>query len=145
MAVRKKFILTDDFRKNVFNVPEGYFETQQGRLVDRVLDAEPQEQLSWSQALRPQLAFATTFVALVLAGYGGVFLLNNLDKPYDAATPMSLDDFYTSAIGGMNALDEQAVLRMLDERRIDPSINTEDIIDYLTSTHVSLVDIASLE
>jgi hypothetical protein len=145
MTVGKKFILTDDFKKNVFTVPEGYFETQQIRLIDRVLDAEPQEEVSWAQALRPQLAFAATFVALVMAGYGGVFLLNEFDKPNDVATPMSLDDFYASAIGGMNSLDEQAVLHVFDDDKIDHSINTEDIIDYLASTHVSLADIASLE
>lgn len=143
MAVEKKFVLTDGLKKNVFNVPEGYFESLQDRLVEQVLDAEPQQQpLSWRGTLRPQLAFAATFVALVVAGYGGVALLNNLNSGGDPATPASLDDFYTAALG---TLDEQAVLRVIDEEKIDPSVNTEDIIDYLASTHVSLTDIASLE
>jgi hypothetical protein len=145
MAVEKNFILTDDFKKNVFKVPEGYFDILQDRLVERISDAEPQEQLSWSQALRPQLAFAATFVALVVAGYGGMVLLNNLGQSNDVATPASLDDFYASTIGGMYNLDEQAMLRVIDEKETDHSINTEDIIDYLASTHVSLADIASLE
>ena len=144
MAVKEKFILTDGLKKNVFNTPEGYFDSLQDRLVERVLDAEPQQQLSWFQGLRPQLAFAASFVALVVAGYGGVALLNNLKPDSNPAASASPDDFYTSAIE-MFRLDEQAVLRVIDEEKIDPSINTEDIIDYLTATHVSLADIASLE
>lgn len=144
MAVEKKFMLTDDLKKNVFNVPEEYFETLQDRLVEQVLDAEPQQQLSWFQTLRPQVAFAAAFVALVGVGYGGVVLLNNLGPANDPAAPMSLDDFYASAIDMYN-LDEQSVLRVIDEEKIDHSVNTEDIIDYLASTHVSLTDIASLE
>jgi hypothetical protein len=125
-------------------VPEGYFETLQDRLVDAVLDAEPPKQLSWSQALRPQLAFAAAFVGLVVAGYGGVMLMQNLTSNDDPVVTVSLDDFYTSAID-MYHFDEQSVLRVINEEKIDPSVNTEDIIDYLASTHVSLADIASLE
>ena len=142
MVVEKKFMLTDDLRKNVFNVPEGYFDILQDRLVERISEAEPQPQLSWFQALRPQLAFAAAFVALVAAGYGGMVLLNNLSPANDPAIPASLDDFYASAL---YHLDEQAVLHVIDEEKIDHSINTEDIIDYLASTHVSLADIASLD
>ncbi|MDR2449103.1 MAG: hypothetical protein LBD52_04010 [Prevotellaceae bacterium] len=144
MAVKKKFMLTDDLKKNVFNVPEGYFETLQDRLVEQVLDAEPQQQLSWFQALRPQLAFAAAFVSLVGIGYGGMVLLDHLSAVSDPVDPVSLDDFYASAIEMYN-LDEQAVLRVINEEKIDHSVNTEDIIDYLVSTHVSLTDIASLE
>jgi hypothetical protein len=144
MAVKEKFILTDDLKKNVFNAPEGYFDSLQDRIAERVSAAEPQQQLSWFQVLRPQLAFAASFVALVVAGYGGVVLLNNLGAANDPVDPVSLDDFYASTIGMYN-LDEQAVLRVIDEEKIDHSINTEDIIDYLASTHVSLADIASLE
>jgi hypothetical protein len=146
MAVKKKFMLTDDLKKNVFNVPERYFETFQDRLVERISDAEPQlqPQLSWFQAFRPQLAFAAAFVALVAAGYGGMMLLNNLNPADDPTVPASLDDFYASAIE-MYSLDEQAALRVIDEEKVDHSVNMEDIIDYLASTHVSLADIASLE
>ncbi|MDR3180332.1 MAG: hypothetical protein LBT61_00170 [Prevotellaceae bacterium] len=143
MSVEKKFMLTDDLKKNVFAVPEGYFESLQDRLVERISDAEPQQQqLPWFQVLRPQLAFAAAFVALVVAGYGGMVLLNNLNSPDDPAVPASLDDFYASALYN---LDEQAVLRVIDEEKIDHSVDTEDIINYLVSTHVSLADIASLE
>jgi hypothetical protein len=144
MVVEKKFILTDDFKRNVFTAPEGYFETLQDRLVDAVLAAEPPKQLSWYQALRPQLAFAAAFVALVVAGYGGVVLLHNLTPNDDPAASVSLDDFYTSTIERYH-LDEHAVLRVINEEKVDHSVNTEDIIDYLVSTHVSLADIASLE
>ena len=144
MAVKKKFMLTDDLKKNVFNVPEGYFETLQDRLVERVLDAEPQQQLSWFQVLRPQLAFAAAFVALVGVGYGGMVLFDHLSAVNNPVDPVSLDDFYASALEMYN-LDEQVVLRVIDEEKIDHSVNMEDIIDYLASTHVSLTDIASLE
>jgi hypothetical protein len=144
MAVGKKFMLTDDLKKNVFNVPEGYFESFQDRLVERISDADPPQQLSWVRLLRPQLAFAAAFVALVVAGYGGMVLLGNLNPADDPAASVSLDDFYATAIENYN-LDEQAVLRVIEEEKIDHSVNTEDIIDYLASTHVSLADIASLE
>ncbi|MDR3184830.1 MAG: hypothetical protein LBT49_05440 [Prevotellaceae bacterium] len=145
MAVKKEFILTDDLKKNVFNVPERYFESLQDRIAERMSAGEPQPQLSWIQALRPQLAFAASFVALAVAGYGGVVLLNNLNAGEDATTvSTSLDDFYTSTLETYR-LDEQSVLRVIDEEKVDPSVNTEDIIDYLSSTHVSLADIASLE
>jgi hypothetical protein len=144
MAVKEKFILTDDLKKNVFVAPEGYFEALQDRLVERILDTESQEPLSWFQVLRPQLAFAAAFVGLVVAGYSGAVLLGNLNSSGDTAAPMSLDDFYASAIE-KHHLDEQAVLYVIDEEKTDPSVNTEDIIDYLASTQLSLADIASLE
>jgi hypothetical protein len=144
MAVEKKFILTDDLKKNVFNAPEGYFESLQDRIAEQLSAAEPQQERAWVRVLRPQLAFAASFAALAAAGFGGVTLLNNLNAGKETTAPLSLDDFYASAIETYR-LDEKSVLRVMDEGHADPSVNTEDIIDYLASSNVSLADIASLE
>jgi hypothetical protein len=145
MIANNKFELTSELKQNAFTTPEGYFDTLYDRLVDGVIAAAPQKQPSWFKALRPQLAFAMSFIALVVAGYGGLTLLNYLAPAHDATVPASLDDFYVSAFDMLN-VDEQTMLHvMADEEKIDLSVNTEEIINYLASTHVSLADIASLE
>jgi hypothetical protein len=137
---KKKFILTDEYKQNVFAVPEGYFDAMQERLTERIA-AESRPQPSWWQALRPQLAFAAGFVALVVTGYGGLYLLNSLrgtstDDQYD---------FYTYATDMLN-INENDILSVVSEEKYQASdYDTDAIISYLADANLSLSDIASLE
>jgi hypothetical protein len=143
--MKKKFVLTGDFKQNVFNTPEGYFESLQDRIVERVVTGTTQKQTGWFQLLRPQLAFALCFVALVFTGYGGLYVFNLLKstaQPF-AATSWE-EEFYNSALNMLH-IDEQTVLHVMQEETVDPSVNTEEIINYLASANLSLTDIASLE
>jgi hypothetical protein len=138
---KKKFILTEEHKQNAFTVPEGYFETMQDRLIERI-SVETQPQPGWWQALRPQLTFAAGFVALVIMGYGGLYLLNSLKETSSGA--MYDDDLYAAA-ADMLKIDEDAVLRVLsEEKHSDSSVDTDAIINYLADANISIADIASL-
>jgi hypothetical protein len=136
--MKKKFILTDEYKQNAFTVPEGDFDAMHDRLSERIA-ATTQSPPSWRRILRPQLAFATGLMALVVAG--GLFLFNNLEESYPT---MMYDDFYAYAADMLN-IDENTVLHlMIEDRHDDSSIDTDVIINYLADASISLSDIASL-
>lgn len=137
----KKFILSDDFKQNAFTTPEGYFEALQIRVAGRISAATSKKQ-SWFAALRTQMAFAMAFVALTLTGYGGLYLLNNFTK--DTTEDVMTAEDYSYAID-LLGIDEQSMLRAMNDERIDVSVNTEDIINYLATANISIADIAYLE
>jgi malate synthase len=140
---KKKFTLTDEYKQNAFTVPDGYFDAIQDRLTERIA-AKLQPQLSWWRALRPQLAFAAGFVALIVAGYGGFYLLNNLKE--SPSTVVYYDDLYAYAADMLN-IDENTVLQLMAEDRYEDSsvdIDTDAIINYLADARISLSDVASL-
>ncbi len=136
---KKKFTLTDEWKQQVFTTPEGYFESLQERVTARITGAP---RMSWIAALRPQLAFALAFVALVVVGYGGLHLLNSLQG--DTSPALALDEDYTYT-GVLSGIDENTVLRVLSEEQEQHTVNTGDIIDYLADAHISLTDIAFLD
>lgn len=136
---KKKFILTDDYKQNAFSVPEGYFEAMQDRLTDRIA-AETRPQPGRWRALRPQLAFAAGFVALIVAAYGSLHLFNESKR---ISTDMTADDLYIYATNVLN-VDEHTVLSLMDEETQDSSVDTDIIINYLADARIGITDIASL-
>jgi hypothetical protein len=140
--MEKKFILTDEHRQNAFGVPDGYFEAMQDRLSERIA-AKNQPQQGWWKAVRPQLAFAASFVILMVAGYTGIHLLNNLQGIVLDAVQ---DDTYVYVVDILN-IDENTVLDLMSEERNqhDSSVETDAIIHYLADARISLADIASLD
>jgi len=139
---KKKFILTDEYKQNVFAVPEGYFDAMHERLTERIA-AETQLQPSWWQALRPQLAFALGFVALVITGYGGLYLLNSLRGPSTDTTQQH--DLYAYAADMLDINENDILSVMSEEKHPASAMDTDIIISYLADANLSLADIASLE
>ncbi|MCL2097207.1 MAG: hypothetical protein FWH23_00405 [Bacteroidales bacterium] len=138
---KKQFKLTEEHKQNAFKTPEGYFDAMQDRLTARIA-VETQPQLGWWATLRPQLAFAAGFVALVIAGYGGMYLLNSINN---SSSDIANDDFYAYVIDMLN-VDENAVLRVLSEDAQEhPSIDADAIMNYLADASISLSDFASLD
>jgi len=139
---KKKFILTDEYKQNAFTVPEGYFDRMQDKLSERIASMSQSHPVGWWRALRPQLAYAAGFVALIVAGYGGLHLL---DRFSGSSTDMTPDDFYAYATNALR-IDEHTVLRLMSEEMEeaqDSSVDTDAIINYLADARVSLSDIAS--
>ena len=136
--MKKKFILTDEYKQNAFRVPENYFDTLQNRLAERMA-AKSQPQTGWWQTVRPRLAFAASFVMLAIIGYSGIHLYNNT-KGLDTH-----DTSYVYVVDMLN-LDENAVLNLFaEEDRHDLAIDTDVIINYLADAGICLTDIASLD
>jgi hypothetical protein len=136
--MKKKFILTDEYKQNAFTVPEGYFDAMQDRLSERIA-VEYQPSPSRWRVLRSQLAFAASLMALVVAG--GLYLLTDLKE----STPTAMyDDLYAYAADMLN-IDESAVLQLMAEDNYDDfAIDTDTVINYLADARISLSDIASL-
>ena len=136
--MKKKFILTDEYKQNAFTVPEGYFDAMHDRLTERIA-AKSQPQPSRWRVLRPQLAFATGLMALVVAG--GLFLFSDFKE---SPSIMMYDDLYAYAADMLN-IDENAILQLMSEETHDgSSIDTDAIINYLADARICLSDIASL-
>ena len=136
---KKKFKLTEEYKQNAFKTPEGYFEDMQDRLTARIAADAPSSS-GWWATLRPQLAFAAGFVALVAVGYGGMHLLNSVKS---SSSDTVHDDLYAYAADMLN-VDEHTVLRLMSEEKQDSSVDAAAIINYLADARLSLSDIASL-
>jgi len=138
---KKKFILTEEYKQNAFKTPEGYFDVMQDQLTRRIA-AKVQSPPGWRQVLRPQLAFAAGFAALVIAGYGGMHLLNSISN---SSSDAMHDDMY-AYVTDLLKIDENAVLSvMAEDTQEQLSIDTEAIISYLADASISLSDFAFLD
>jgi len=135
--MKKKFILTDEYKQNAFTVPEGYFDVLQDRLSERIAAESPPAPSRW-RVLRPQFAFAAGLTALVVAG--GLYLFNLKES----SPTMMYDDLYAYAADVLN-IDEGAVLRLMaEDKQDDFAVDTDAVINYLADARISLSDIASL-
>lgn len=114
-----------------FKVPEGYFEGLRSRL-----DSIPEQRMSLGpvQRIKPYLALAASFAAILIAG--NVVLRSTADRIPD-------DDFYEE-FGYVSLLQADEYLQS-DTARQD-TISEEDVINYLIDSGASaeLIEYAGL-
>ena len=119
----------ESLKKNPFVTPEGYFDSLQERIQERC--AEPEQRKGWRKLLRPQLAFAVSFIALALIGKGVVTLVT--DKPDNGTA--------TNVIAGVEG-DTSRLYSQDDMYAVnDTEIIDDVIISYLVNNNVSDMDI----
>jgi len=132
---KKKFVLTDEWKRPAFTTPDGYFDSLQERVTARITAAP---QTSRIAAWRPRLAFVACFVALMI---GSFFMFNNLKS--NVHLMGFLDDEYAYT-ASMLSIDESMALFLLSDKQ-EHAISTGDIINYLADARISLTDIAFLD
>ena len=116
-------------QKNSHTVPEGYFESLQARLSQiPYMQETPAAVTPWNR-LRPYLAMAAAFAALVI---GGTAVLRNTVLP---DTGLSEEDLlgYAELIP---ATDPYLIFDESEDR--EEPFSDEDIVNYLIETGVSL-------
>ena len=130
--------LSDIPRKEVFGVPEGYFETLQERIEARV--AEENTTISKRQQviriLKPVLSLAASFALVFLLVYYPLkeflpdYLANQTENQADEQAATSSDDLLFSYL----SLSESSAYELFGEEFETPgeNVSDEDVIDYLT-------------
>lgn len=114
-----------------FKVPEGYFEGLRSRL-----NSIPEQRMSLGpvQRIKPYLALAASFAAILIAG--NVVLRSTADRITD-------DDFYEE-LGYVSLLQADEYLQSDTARQ--ETISEEDVINYLIDSGASaeLIEYAGL-
>lgn len=128
--------ITPDFKKNPFEVPEGYFDKFPMKIQERV---SIQESFSEDKRpfffWRPQLTLAFVVVAFTFISYVGFnFFLNDETKSLNAVQISELieNDY-------INIDDDYLLYEMLSEENVDlqlSNIDDEDVLNYLDIENV---------
>jgi len=133
--------LKDIPKENPFKVPEGYFEDLTGRLMDATSGIEPlEEKKPVTRRIRPFIAIAASIALLAATGMAALYFSSSHKSP-DASAELNISEIN---INYLNEID----LISLEERVADsdpfdrlPEISRNEIIDYLISENIDILDI----
>lgn len=122
-------------RENPFVVPEAYFDNFSSRLRDKIHTSKASGfHEKYVLTIKPYLAVAALFVGLIILGtifYNVFFPGNNIKelKPDEIVELISEDAYY---------LSEESILEII---YMDEDGGGDEVIDYLTSEEISIIDI----
>lgn len=139
--MNQKENITPEFRKwdksNPFKVSEGYFETFEDRLMDRIKsDLQPAKKTTKIiQLLKPALGLAASFALVALLVYYPInhFLLKDQAKTetVDSTNLDQLDAYILS----FSSFDEQTIINALfpEDQESEKQIDPDEMFAYLSS------------
>ena len=131
------FIEHTDLKNNPFRVPHGYFDLLPQQIGQKIAQTSTRNALdvplglSFRRILSPQLAWAASFILMIGLGYGIARL--TVSDPVDSEL-FSIDHI---------SLFKTYTLLQCDE--LDDSLDSEDIIAFLTEHRISPNAIAFLD
>jgi hypothetical protein len=133
--------LNDIPKQNPFRVPENYFGNLTERVISRTTSAETQSPGKTKvRRLRPFIAVAASVALISLIGYTAFYFAGSARKGSSAGT--DLTGKYTSIY--LNDIDiatlEENVTVNATEPDL-PEITKNEIIDYLISEDINILDI----
>ena len=122
-----------------FRVPDGYFESLSNRIIAATKGIEPEEEKrGLVRGLKPYLAVAATVAVLFILGY--LYFQSSQERKIDQKEV----SFNELNINYINDID----LLVLEERVADygsfdrvPMVNSNEIIDYLITENIDILDI----
>lgn len=124
-------------KKNPFTVPSGYFDDLPRRInqqIDLMEENRKPRFMGLSlKKLSPQLALAASFILMIGLGYGIVRLITPKKTETD---PLAIEVYFSR-------FDAYTLLNSADD--LDDTIDSEQIIAFLTERGISPYAIASLE
>jgi vacuolar-type H+-ATPase subunit F/Vma7 len=133
--------LNDIKKQNPFKVPENYFENLSERIMSQTSATEagiPKKSIV--RRLRPFLAMAASVALFALIGYTAIYYINNPHRR--SSSSVAASDKYNSIY--LNEID----ISTLEENVADnetlieiPEISRTEIIDYLISEDINILDI----
>lgn len=130
--------MTDESRNNIYGVPPGYFDSLRTRLRRIPVEdgTEAEEVTAWTR-IRPLVALAASIAVLFVCG---TFVLNLATK---SASPSSGEsDYMEYAYMITPNTDPYAVYSGAPSVISDASTTSEDVVNYLIETGVSLEQIS---
>jgi hypothetical protein len=140
----KKIRLDEISKSNPFEVPEGYFDSFQNRMADRIIKESAQKQPKAVPALlRPKLIAAFSSVAVLLV-VGNIFLFQKKEtKTFSASELAEIIEY--SAISGTS---EAELINQLEISVDNPQLNDNftdsndefnaEAIEYLSKEDIDL-------
>ncbi len=128
----------DESRKNIYGVPPGYFDSLRTRLHRIPLEGgeEVEEVTAWTQ-IRPLMALAASMAVLFVCG---TFVLKFSSS--GTGSPSGESDYMEYAYMITPNTDPYAIYSGAPSVISDASTTSEDIINYLIETGVSLEQIS---
>ena len=143
-------------KDNPFKLPDGYFDSFQQRLTDRI-EAEQSGSKVWRflTFTRPQLIYISSFVVIVLITFGLFKLINNREQvpqlTHNEIADLIEEDIYNyeeemlvETYAELEIEEDVVVESVIEEpvTNITGDNNyTEEIIDYLTEEDIDLESI----
>lgn len=140
---KNKIYLKDIPKQNNFKVPDGYFDSFDRRLMEKIKENEKKETIQlpgnrWS-AFRSQIALAASLVVFVVISYVVInFILSNNLKQTDSIEYAELLQYEVSK------LDESYLMETYSKEQAEITPGEEDmdyteaIIEYLASEDIDL-------
>jgi hypothetical protein len=133
--------LNDIQKKNPFKVPENYFENLTDRIISQTsaIETSPQKQ-SIIRRLRPFIAAAASVAVLAAIGYTAFYFAGNGRRSLSSEAAIS--DRYSTMY--LNDIDITTLEDNVEENEsfIEiPDISRNEIIDYLISEDINILDI----
>lgn len=118
--------------RNPFRIPEGYLESFEDRLMQRIAAEEeasvrPQRRPVW-RILKPALTLAAMFALIFGMGYGVLSLTHTLER----GTGTNASD-YADAAEELILRSSNLFLLDFDQDEDETEIDEEDIVSYLVS------------
>ena len=133
--------LKDIPKENPFRVPAGYFEDLTGRVITATSGIEPaEENKTIVRRLRPYLAVAASVAILAVIGYTAFYLFSSKSRS-QVQMVLTLNEINTNYINDIDLLTLEE--KVADSGTFDrvPEINSNEIIDYLISENIDILDI----
>jgi hypothetical protein len=139
MAEQKDILKKLDALKNneQFKVPDGYFDSLAGNVINRIKDKEKEEhRLETTQRpviklVRNQLAIAASFAVLFLLAYTAIKFI----VPDNAQQGLTENEIFASLESELMELDEAYLYNLATEEATtgisETELTDEEIIDYL--------------
>jgi hypothetical protein len=133
--------LNDIPKQNPFKVPENYFENLTDRIISQTsaIETVPQKK-SIVRRLRPFLAVAASVALLALIGYTALYFIGNGQRR--SSSEVAVSDKYSSIY--LNDIDITTLEENVAENETlieIPEISKNEIIDYLISEDINILDI----
>lgn len=138
--------LPDGLKKDLpFSVPEGYFQNFSTRLRNKLeTERKPGFFGKTYMILRPQLAIAATFAALIISGYAIIRFGLNKDRYTEPSQEYAeIIDYY------IYDFDDETIMAVFTEENnlnyLNNNLEEEEIINYLTEdTDLDYTDLQNL-
>ncbi len=139
----KKIRLDEISKSNPFEVPEGYFDTFQSRMADRIAQEAGQRQPTFVPAiLRPRLIAVFSSVA-VLFIVGSIFLFQKKEtKSFTASELAEIIEYSAIASSSEAELIKQLEISVDNPKQIDNFTDSNEFnaeaIEYLSKEDIDL-------
>jgi hypothetical protein len=150
MSDRKKYEtrINDIEKKNIFSVPEGYFEDFSSRLQLKLHDEKESQHVHPGilGISRYKLAMAASFIGLIIITYSGIkFFSGKMNNSKNQA--IEIADIINYHV---NELDENMIFNFYEENSLEDSVQNDisdekildGMIDYIASSDIDLQLIA---